>query len=189
MRPVTTPVALELASTEAFAATKLTSSLAELLRSDAGAAGIASVLWASCSIAMTLLNHAAVQWTGAPMLIVLIQTVASAVIALGSRTATFGQGTLLWSLTVAPLFVVMMASSLAAFSYVSVGAFVVVRNLGPLVALAIETTLHRGQPSSSRFTRKRAFGCSAIAVGVALYEMNDVSFSTVGLVLLLLRGL
>jgi len=97
----------------------------------------------------------------------------------------FGQGWRLWAMTVPPLFVLMMVSSMLAIQHVTVGTFVVVRNLGPIVTLGIETTLHR--PDDLSCDLKTTACLAAIAIGVALYESHEVRLSAVGCFYLLLN--
>lgn len=92
---------------------------------------------------------------------------------------SFGQGTILWAATVPPLFCLMMLTSTLALKYVSVGTFVVVRNLGPLVTLVIETFIH--QEASVKLDRHTAGATGAIALGVFIYESWELRFSAIGL--------
>ena len=62
-----------------------------------------------------------------------------------------------------------------ALQYVSVGAFVVVRNLGPLVTLGVEVALHR--PGKLRCNWRTVGSCVAIALGVWMYEEFELRFS------------
>ena len=64
----------------------------------------------------------------------------------------------------------MMGSSMLALKYVSVGAFVVVRNLGPLVTLVMEVALHK--PDNLTCNARTAGATLAIAAGVWMYEAN-----------------
>lgn len=149
----------------------------------------ASALWALSSIAMTLLNKQCVTKTRAPVAVVIVQMLATALLALVVGLATknlrFGAGASTWAAVVPPLFVLMMASSMVALKYVSVGAFVVVRNLGPLVTLGVEVAFH--QPDGLRCDAATVGACLALAFGVLLYESHDLAFSPTGLVFLLLN--
>eukprot|EP00966_Prymnesium_polylepis_P157358 3636607-Prymnesium_polylepis.1 len=73
---------------------------------------------------------------------------------------------------------------MVALRYVSVGTFVVVRNLGPIVTLAIESSVHRG--SGLQLDGQTVGSLLAVVVGVLLYEdVHAVSFSPLGVTLLL----
>lgn len=77
----------------------------------------------------------------------------------------------------------MMGSSMLALKYVSVGAFVVVRNLGPLVTLVMEVALHK--PDNLTCNARTAGATIAIAAGVWMYEANDMMWSERGFFLLM----
>ena len=77
----------------------------------------------------------------------------------------------------------MMGSSMLALQYVSVGAFVVVRNLGPLVTLVMEVSLHK--PDNLSCNARTAGATLAIAAGVWMYEANDMRWSQEGFFFLL----
>ena len=145
----------------------------------------AGASWGLCSIGMTLLNKRAVQLSKAPVLVVILQMLATVALVLVSsfRTIRFDRGWRTWAISVPPLFVLMMVTSMLALRYVTVGAFVVVRNLGPLVTLVIETTLHR--PENLSFNVRTAIPLVAIALGVLLYEIHDINFSPLGMLFLI----
>ena len=103
---------------------------------------LASLSWGSCSIGMTVLNKMSVSKTRAPVAVVIVQMLATCAMATASGNLKFGAGWRLWAVSVPPLFVLMMVSSMLALKYVTVGTFVVVRNLGPVVTLIAETLLH-----------------------------------------------
>jgi len=140
---------------------------------------MAAVSWARCSIGMTVLNKVAVNRTRAPVAVVIVQMLATCVLAAASGSKLhFGNGWRTWAVSVPPLFVLMMVSSMLALQYVTVGTFVVVRNLGPIVTLAVETALHR---PDNLTCDARTSGCLlAIAVGVWLYEAHEVKLSLTG---------
>lgn len=146
---------------------------------------LATLAWASCSIGMTLLNKEAVSKTHAPVAVVILQMCVTCVMAIASRDLRFGEGWRSWAVSVPPLFVLMMVSSMIALKYVTVGTFVVVRNLGPLVTLVLETMVHR--PETLQLDAKTTASVSAIAVGVWLYEAHDLAFSSTGLVFLFMN--
>jgi|EP00908_Phaeocystis_cordata_P005901 hypothetical protein len=139
----------------------------------------AGVSWGVCSIGMTLLNKRAVEKTGAPLGVVALQMLATSLLALSQyKTLHFGKGTRLWAMTVPPLFMCMMGSSMLALKYVSVGAFVVVRNLGPLVTLCVEVALHR--PDNLGCNPRTVGATVAIAAGVYMYEAHDIRWNQSG---------
>jgi len=144
----------------------------------------AAASWGTCSIGMTLLNKRAIDKTGAPLGVVVLQMLATVLVALSQhRRLHFGQGTRLWASTVPILFMCMMGSSMLALKYVSAGAFVVVRNLGPLVTLVMEVALHK--PDNLPFNPRTAGATLAIAAGVWMYEANDIRWSERGFFFLL----
>ena len=140
---------------------------------------VATLAWSICSISMTILNKLAVNHTRAPIAVVIVQMLATCAMAAASCDLRFGAGWKLWAITVPPLFVLMMATSMLALQYVTVGTFVVVRNLGPVVTLGVETALHR--PDNLRCDLRTTGSLLCIVFGVALYEAKDVKLSLVGL--------
>ena len=138
----------------------------------------ACISWASCSIGMTVLNKLAVNKTHAPVAVVIVQMLATSAVAVASRNLKFGEGWKLWAVSVPPLFVLMMVTSMLALQYVTVGTFVVVRNLGPVVTLAVETALHR--PDNLSCNPQTTLCLLAIAVGVWMYEAAEVKLSLIG---------
>ena len=143
----------------------------------------AALAWAACSIGMTVLNKLAVNRTRAPVAVVIVQMLATCVMAAASCDLRFGQGWRTWAISVPPLFVLMMVSSMLALQYVTVGPFVVVRNLGPVVTLAIETALHR--PDNLACDLRTTACLVAISFGVWLYESHEVKLSPIGFFYLL----
>ena len=96
-----------------------------------------------------------------------------------------GDGWRRWALTVPALFVIMMLTSMVALKYVSVGTFVVVRNLGPLFTLLFEVAVHR--PDALHCDARTLGSLVTVVAGVVLYEWNDLQFSGLGLMFLLLN--
>jgi len=151
----------------------------EALRSAMGASEIAmaAASWATCSISMTLLNKVAVGRSHAPIAVVIVQMLATVGMAAGSKNVHFGNGWRLWALAVPPLFALMMVTSMIALQYVTVGTFVVVRNLGPIVTLLIESVMHK--PETLTFDWRSAGATGAIALGVFIYEAKEIRFSEI----------
>lgn len=140
---------------------------------------LAGCSWAACSLGMTILNKLVVSKTRAPIVAVIVQMLATALTACASRKLHFGAGWVTWALAVPPLFFLMMVTSMIALKYVTVGTFTVVRNLGPIVTLLMETTFHA--PENLQCDLRTAACVGMIAVGVLLYEMREVHFSAIGL--------
>jgi drug/metabolite transporter (DMT)-like permease len=140
---------------------------------------------------MTLLNKLAVSKTRAPVAVVIVQMLATCLVAAASCDLQFGNGWRQWAVSVPLLFVLMMVSSMLALQYVTVGTFVVVRNLGPVFTLFVETAIHRPDKlavEGSVLPDWRALASTtAIALGVWMYEAHDVQFSAAGLFFLLLN--
>ncbi len=144
---------------------------------------LASVCWSVCSVGMTILNKWAVDLTSSPMGVIVVQLAVSSLCALASGQVHFGNGTLKWAVSVPWLFVVMMVSSMMAMQHVTLGTIVVVRNLGPVITLLVETLVHR--PDNLSCDAKTVASTLSIGVGVLLYELNEVRFSAVGTLWLL----
>ena len=132
---------------------------------------LAGASWSACSVSMTVLNKIAINKTDAPIAVLILQMVVTTLIAGASSDIRFGAGWKLWASTVPVLFVLMMVTSMLALKYVTVGTFVVARNLGPLVTLVIETTVHR--PENLNCDLKTSLSLAVIGAGVWLYEANE----------------
>ena len=140
---------------------------------------LAGATWGFCSVFMTLLNKVALQLTDAPLSVLIVQMAATCVVCLCRyKTLRFGAGTKLWATRVPPLFVAMLATSMFSLKFVSVGCFVIVRNLGPLVTLVLELAWHRPDQLSCNVSTVGAM--VAILAGVVIYEANDLKLSFVG---------
>ena len=146
---------------------------------------LAGLSWAACSIGMTLLNKLAVTKSGSAFGVVMVQMVVTCVAALATRKVHIGQGWKRWAFTVPILFFLMMITSMLALKYVSVGTFVVVRNLGPLVTLTAETAVHR--PAAVSCDKYTVSALLCILLGVYFYEANDFEASWLGVGVLLIN--
>ena len=146
---------------------------------------LAAAAWSLCSVGMTLVNKLAVTATRAPMGVVLIQMATTAAAAALTCNVHLGDGWQRWALTVPALFVIMMLTSMVALKYVSVGTFVVVRNLGPLFTLLFEVAVHR--PDALHCDARTLGSLVTVVAGVVLYEWNDLQFSGLGVMFLLLN--
>lgn len=144
-----------------------------------------------CSVSITALNKMGVSVSDAPLALAVLQMLAAAGatgLASGRKLfSQFGKGSTEWALSTPLLFIISLGTSMTAFKYVSVSAFVVVRNLGPLVSLWVELLFHKCNHPTLKCNAKTTASLFAIAFGVALYEMNDVSFSFLGSLLLVLN--
>ena len=150
--------------------------------------GIAVAGWATSSVGMTLLNKVAVSSTDAPFGVLIVQMSITCVLALASRNIHLGEGTQRWAMTVPWLFFLMMMSSMLALHYVSIGTFVVIRNLGPIVTLGIESTVH--PDSQLACDLPTVLSLFSVVLGVIVSEGVDVLTSvpsSPGIALLLLN--
>jgi len=75
--------------------------------------------------------------------------------------------------------------SMVSMQFVSLGAWVVIRNLGPLVTLFTESVVIPGM--SVRITTATVCGTLMVATGAWIYEANDLDFSLVGVALVTLN--
>lgn len=83
-----------------------------------------------------------------------------------------------WSLTVPLLFAAMLASSMLALRYSSMGAIVVVRNMAPLVSLCIEGVVTGEKIEIDVWT---ILSLVVVLGGVVLYVSHDIAFSAIGM--------
>jgi len=96
--------------------------------------------WSVSSLLMSLANKMAVTATDAPLALTAAQMCFTTLAACAACDFHFGDGTLAWAFTVPPLFVFMLCASMLSMEFVSLGAWVVIRNLGPIVTLVVEST-------------------------------------------------
>lgn len=82
-----------------------------------------------------------------------------------------------WALTVPLLFVGMLASSMVAMQYATLGTMVVCRNVSPLPTMAIEGMFRIPYVMTGR----TLLSLLVIIGGVVLYEGNEISFSLAAL--------
>ncbi|EOD06298.1 hypothetical protein EMIHUDRAFT_121316 [Emiliania huxleyi CCMP1516] len=115
-----------------------------------------------------------------PITVVMIQMAFTAgILCVAPCGLHFGslQHVIRWSVTVPWLFTAMLTSSMLALRHSSMGAIVVLRNVAPLVSMAIE-----GVITGERIEVDGATILSLLLIlgGVGLYVSNDVAFSPTG---------
>ena len=95
-----------------------------------------------CSAGMMVFNKLVLrQITGIPITIVMIQMAFTVLCVVATPSNVhFGSisDVMRWSLTIPFLFTLMLASSMLALDYASMGAIIVVRNVAPIVTMVIE---------------------------------------------------
>lgn len=125
---------------------------------------------------MSIFNKLAVVHTPLPLTIVTVQMAFTVLTLLPNRSAlTYGSArdVTRWAVTVPLLFVAMLASSMLALQYATLGTIVVCRNVAPIATMLIERCFR--VPFAA--TAHTVGALSIIVVGVALYERGDVAFS------------
>ena len=85
-----------------------------------------------------------------------------------------------WATTIPLLFTFMLASSMLALDLASMGAIVVVRNVAPIITLAME----RAMSEHIELDASTILSMLVIIGGVVLYTYNDIQFSAAGLLLM-----
>ena len=140
-----------------------------------------------CSAGMLVVNKLVLRrFTGLPITVVMIQMAFTAVCLVVTPCGLhFGSArdVLRWSLTIPFLFTLMLASSMLALDYASMGAIIVVRNVAPIVTMVIERLFQE------RIEVSFAVVLSLVWVvgGVILYTVHDVHFSPVGMAYMMLN--
>jgi len=136
----------------------------------------ATVLFMGCSAGMMIANKLVLRAARLPVTMVMVQMAFTSVtlVVLPQLRATLHFGSRRdvwrWARSLPILFALMLLSSMLALDYASMGAFVVVRNLAPLVALAIEGAVGERVVVSMRSTLPLFVSLA----GVLLYAMHDV---------------
>ena len=140
-----------------------------------------------CSAGMLVVNKLVLRrFTGLPITVVMVQMAFTAVCLVVTPCGLhFGSArdVLRWSLTIPFLFTLMLASSMLALDYASMGAIIVVRNVAPIVTMVIERLFQE------RIELSVAVVLSLVWVvgGVALYTVHDVHFSPIGMAYMMLN--
>ena len=138
--------------------------------------GVVAV-WTVCSIGMTLCNSAIAKRNQDWLLTLSVQLITTALFAIFTRQVTIVPNAWLWCLSVPPLFLGMLKSSMAALNFVSVGMLVMVRSAMPIVAFAFEVIVFRERDMCQ--CRVFMYLCMILA-GVIVYECNDLFVNPVG---------
>ena len=137
----------------------------------------------ACSAGMMIVNKMVLRSLPLPMTVVTIQ-MATTVIALVTTSSSLHFGSvrdvLRWATTIPLLFTFMLASSMLALDLASMGAIVVVRNVAPIITLAME----RAVSEHIELDAPTILSMLVIIGGVVLYTFNDIQFSAAGLALM-----
>ena len=147
---------------------------------------LASVLlFMLCSFSMIIVNKMVVKRSNLPFTIVSIQMAFAATsMACYFPGLRFGGGwrdVWRWSRVVPFLFAGMLNSSMLALNFASTGACVVVRNLGPLLALPLERYFNE----HIEIDTATLLSLVVTVMGVGLYVSNDIQFDLVGFIFIL----
>ena len=125
-------------------------------------------------------NKFALAYLPLPLTLVAIQ-MASTVLALlfAPCLLYFGNSAhvLRWASVVPPLFVIMLVTSMLALKKASMGAFIVVRNLSPLIALPLETVC---TGERIEYNAHIVLSLIAVLVGVVTYVSRDIRSTPAG---------
>ena len=169
-------------------ASKASSALSSSITSAVNKVGVvlASVLlFMLCSFSMIIVNKMVVKRSNLPFTIVSIQMAFAATsMACYFPGLRFGGGwrdVWRWSRVVPFLFAGMLNSSMLALNFASTGACVVVRNLGPLLALPLERYFNE----HIEIDTATLLSLVVTVMGVGLYVSNDIQFDLVGFIFIL----
>ncbi len=141
------------------------------------------------SAGMMIVNKLALKAMPLPLTLVAIQTAFTAAALLACApciTLHYGsrRDAWRWARSVPLLFVAMLVTSMLALHHASMGAFVVVRNLSPLISLPIESSF-----TGEAITWDCAtFTCLLVMLlGVSAYVANDVHSNPLGFVFMIIN--
>jgi len=140
-----------------------------------------------CSAGMMVFNKLVLrQITGIPITIVMIQMAFTVLCVVATPSNVhFGSisDVMRWSLTIPFLFTLMLASSMLALDYASMGAIIVVRNVAPIVTMVIERLFQE----KILLNTGAVLSLLYVVGGVALYTSHDVQFSATGMAYMMLN--
>jgi len=134
-----------------------------------------------CSAGMMIVNKLVLRAIPLPVTVVMIQMAFTVlVLCITPCSLHFGsqRDVVRWACTIPWLFAVMLASSMYALSYASMGAIVVIRNAAPLVSMLFEGTFTKEKIELDVWT---VLALLSIVGGVVLYVSNDIAFSGLGM--------
>ena len=146
----------------------------------------AVVFFMICSSSMLLVNKVIMTIWDLPVTVTLIQLVFACIaIALFPSSLRIGSRRDAWRwLRLVPLlFAIMLATSMLALRYSTTGSVVVTRNVAPFFALAVEA-LAKEKVQVDVWT---VLALLYTLGGVVLYMLNDVQFSAIGLLFMVIN--
>lgn len=138
------------------------------------------------SAGMSIFNKLAVNHFPVPLTLVSIQMLFTVVVVLCQPSKlTYGgrEDITRWSTTVPPLFVGMLATSMVAMQYSTLGTIVVCRNIAPIPTMLVESMFRIPFVISGH----TILALLTIIVGVIVYEANDISFSALGVIAIIVN--
>jgi hypothetical protein len=136
-----------------------------------------------CSAGMMIINKMVLRSLPLPMTVVTIQMAATVIVLVTTSSSLhFGsvRDVVRWATTIPLLFTFMLASSMLALDLASMGAIVVVRNVAPIITLAME----RAGSEHIELDAPTILSMLVIIGGVVLYTSHDIQFSAAGLALM-----
>jgi len=127
--------------------------------------------WLLASVVISIANKSIVLKTRSPITLLVLQMTATvAVCAACYKFVHLGKGTRTWILSVPPLFLISLATSLLALQDVTLGMFVIAQNFRPLIMLISERIILQ----TLTLTLLRCVGIAMILSGAMMYS-HDVS--------------
>ena len=137
-----------------------------------------------CSAGMMVFNKMVLRAARLPITIVMVQMAFTVVVLCVLPCGLhFGSASdvMRWALSIPLLFTLMLASSMLALDHASMGAIIVVRNVAPIVTMAIERVWGEQIEVTVGIICSLLYVCA----GVALYTSADLQFSATGMAYML----
>lgn len=131
---------------------------------------------------MTLINKYSMKQFDAPICVLSLQMIGTAACVSCTRQLQFGTQWRRWMMKIPPLILMMLLSSFCALRYVTLGTFVVVRNMMPCFTMWLEYMINAKVPSLWQ-----CFSVAMILAGALVYEFKNIHFSGLGVILLLVN--
>lgn len=135
------------------------------------------ITWIASSIGMTLCNSAIAKEGQNWLIALIVQMAVASLMTLASCRVDIKSISWVWAMSVPPLFLSILMTSMVSLQYVSAGSFVISKSATPIITFFIEGVGLRER----RLCKKSVFasvGC--LLVGISLYEFNDVAIRSFG---------
>ena len=150
-------------------------------------------IFSACSVTMNVVNKMVAVRFKCPHQVLSLQFAVATLLL--SPYANIQHGWKQWALTIPVLFLIMLLSSYYALQRVSLGSFVITRNITPAITYVLEYTLLKIEkrydltPDEFELSTFKMAMLVGLASGIVCYEWDNVKYDKLGLIALLVNTL